>query len=73
VARNYGTFSTFSSDHAPNLCEHPGGKKLGVLTCGKMSYRHIQDGLPTVETRLPLLISQAKSRLESIPFHGSFN
>lgn len=54
-----GTFTTFSSDHAPSMYDHLGGKKLGILAGGEMSYRHIPNGLPGVETRLPLLFSFA--------------
>jgi dihydropyrimidinase len=54
-----GTFTTFSSDHAPSIYDHPRGKKLGILEDGRMSYKHIPNGLPGVETRLPLLFSFA--------------
>ena len=37
----------------------PGGKKLGLMADGRMSYKHIPNGLPGVETRLPLLFSLA--------------
>lgn len=53
-----GTFTTFSSDHAPSTYDHPGGKKLG-LKDGIMRYRDIPNGVPGVETRLPLLFSYA--------------
>lgn len=55
-----GTFTTFSSDHAPSKYDHPGGKKLGLVKInGTASYRNIPNGLPGVETRLPLLFSHA--------------
>lgn len=55
-----GTFTTFSSDHAPSIYDHPGGKKLGLVKInGTASYRNIPNGLPGVETRLPLLFSYA--------------
>ncbi|KAH7370592.1 hypothetical protein BKA65DRAFT_602851 [Rhexocercosporidium sp. MPI-PUGE-AT-0058] len=53
-----GTFTTFSSDHAPSTYDHSGGKKLG-LKDGIMTYKHIPNGVPGVETRLPLLFSHA--------------
>lgn len=48
-----GTFSLFSSDHAPFTFAGPAGKKLGE---GK-GFRWIPNGIPGVETRLPLLFS----------------
>ncbi|KAG9235000.1 hypothetical protein BJ875DRAFT_284197 [Amylocarpus encephaloides] len=59
-----GTFSTFSSDHAPSTYDHAGGKKLGVKD-GVMRYRNIPNGVPGVETRLPLLFSFAGSKPDS--------
>lgn len=53
-----GTFTTFSSDHAPSTYDHSGGKKLGIKD-GIMRYRDIPNGVPGVETRLPLLFSFA--------------
>jgi len=53
-----GTFTTFSSDHAPSTYDHSGGKKLG-LKDGIMTYKSIPNGVPGVETRLPLLFSHA--------------
>jgi dihydropyrimidinase len=53
-----GTFTTFSSDHAPSTYDHAGGKKLG-LKDGIMRYRNIPNGVPGVETRLPLLFNHA--------------
>lgn len=37
----------------------PDGKKLGILANGKMSYRHVPNCLPGVETRLSLLFGFA--------------
>lgn len=55
-----GTFTTFSSDHAPSVYDHLGGKKLGLVKInGTSTYRNIPNGLPGVETRLPLLFSYA--------------
>jgi dihydropyrimidinase len=59
-----GTFTTFSSDHAPSSYDHPNGKKLG-LKSGIMRYRDIPNGVPGVETRLPLLFSYAGSDKDS--------
>lgn len=59
-----GTFTTFSSDHAPSAYDHQGGKKLGFKD-GVMRYRDIPNGVPGVETRLPLLFSHAGSRPDS--------
>jgi len=52
-----GTFTTFSSDHAPSKYEHPGGKKLGLVD-GIPRFSKIPNGLPGLETRLALLFSQ---------------
>ena len=52
-----GTFTTFSSDHAPSKYDHPGGKKLGLVD-GIPRFSKIPNGLPGIETRLPLLFSQ---------------
>ncbi|MBV6274088.1 dihydropyrimidinase [Alcaligenaceae bacterium CGII-47] len=47
-------FSVFSSDHAPFSYEDPQGKKLN----GKeQKFQHIPNGIPGLETRLPLLFS----------------
>ncbi|CZT42275.1 related to DAL1-Allantoinase [Rhynchosporium secalis] len=53
-----GTFTTFSSDHAPSTYDHSGGKRLG-LRDGVMVFKDIPNGVPGVETRLPLLFSHA--------------
>ncbi|WP_449413282.1 dihydropyrimidinase [Pandoraea soli] len=51
-ALKQGVFSVFSSDHAPFNYEDPQGKKPG----GKpQSFEHIPNGIPGIETRLPLL------------------
>lgn len=48
------TFSIFSSDHAPFSYDDPKGKKA----CGdKPSFDKVANGIPGVETRLPLLFS----------------
>ena len=49
-----GLFTIFSSDHAPFRYDAPEGKKPG----GKeVAFRHIPNGIPGIETRLPLLFS----------------
>lgn len=49
-----GTVTVFSSDHAPSRYDHPEGKKKGLIN-GLPHYKQIPNGLPGVETRLPLL------------------
>jgi len=50
-----GLFTVFSSDHAPFRYEAPEGKKPN----GKeVAFRHIPNGIPGLETRLPLLYSE---------------
>ncbi|EPQ51462.1 D-hydantoinase [Gloeophyllum trabeum ATCC 11539] len=51
-----GTFTTFSSDHAPSKFDHPQGKKAGLVN-GTTSFRKIPNGLPGLETRVPVLFS----------------
>jgi dihydropyrimidinase len=58
-----GLFTIFSSDHAPFRYEDPNGKKLG----GKdVPFRYIPNGIPGLETRLPLLFSEGvlKGRID---------
>lgn len=53
-----GTFTTISSDHAPTKYNHPNGKLKGLHghePHGK--FKHIPNGLPGLETRLPLLFT----------------
>lgn len=52
-----GTFTTFSSDHAPSKHSHPSGKQLGLID-GIPRFSKIPNGLPGLETRVPLLFSQ---------------
>lgn len=48
-------FTVFSSDHAPFRWDTPDGKHPG----GKeVPFRHIPNGIPGIETRLPLLYSE---------------
>ena len=50
-----GVFHVLSSDHAPFSYEDPHGKKLG----GKeVAFPYIPNGIPGLETRLPLLFSE---------------
>jgi dihydropyrimidinase len=50
-----GLFTVFSSDHAPFRYEDPQGKKIGGQ---EVPFRHIPNGIPGLETRLPLLYSE---------------
>jgi dihydropyrimidinase len=49
-----GLFDVFSSDHAPFRYDDAKGKKLGGR---EVAFRHIPNGIPGLETRLPLLYS----------------
>ena len=49
-----GLFTVFSSDHAPFRYDAPEGKKPGGE---EVAFRHIPNGIPGIETRLPLLFS----------------
>jgi dihydropyrimidinase len=54
-----GLFTVFSSDHAPFNYDDPHGKRLG----GKeVPFRHVPNGIPGLETRLPLLFSEGVQR-----------
>jgi dihydropyrimidinase len=50
-----GLFTIFSSDHAPFRYDDPHGKKPGGE---EVAFRHIPNGIPGLETRLPLLYSE---------------
>lgn len=50
-----GLFSVFSSDHAPFRYDDPAGKKPGGR---EVDFDHIPNGIPGLETRLPLLYSE---------------
>jgi dihydropyrimidinase len=50
-----GLFTVFSSDHAPFRYDAPEGKKPGGE---EVAFRHIPNGIPGIETRLPLLYSE---------------
>ncbi|MEI4472895.1 dihydropyrimidinase [Frigidibacter sp. MR17.24] len=50
-----GTFDLFSSDHCPFRFEDPAGKDVpGART----SFRWVPNGIPGIETRLPILFSE---------------
>ena len=50
-----GLFTVFSSDHAPFRYDAPEGKKPGGR---EVPFRHIPNGIPGLETRMPLLYSE---------------
>ena len=50
-----GLFTVLSSDHAPFHYDAPEGKKPGGA---EVAFRHIPNGIPGLETRLPLLYSE---------------
>lgn len=58
-----GTITVLSSDHAPATFDHPCGKKGKAMAtatvdeqgCVHPDFRNVPNGLPGVETRLPLL------------------
>lgn len=52
---NDGLFTLFSSDHAPFRYDAPEGKKPGGE---EVAFRHIPNGIPGLETRMPLLYSE---------------
>jgi dihydropyrimidinase len=52
---NDGLFTIFSSDHAPFRYEGENGKKPAGE---EVSFRHIPNGIPGIETRLALLYSE---------------
>ena len=62
-----GVFNIFSSDHAPFRFDDTKGKKLYGTDA---SFRYIPNGIPGIETRLPLLFSEGvgKGRIELTRF-----
>lgn len=58
-----GTFDLFSSDHCPFRYDDDAGK---LNEKGKRSFRWIPNGIPGVETRLPILFSEGvgKGRID---------
>ncbi|WP_349040294.1 dihydropyrimidinase [Agrobacterium sp. SORGH_AS 787] len=58
-----GVFDLFSSDHCPFRYNDPTGK---LNPQGRKSFRHVPNGIPGVETRLPILFSEGvmKGRID---------
>ncbi|MGJ7043670.1 dihydroorotase-like cyclic amidohydrolase [Shinella sp. BE166] len=54
-----GTFDLFSSDHCPFRYDDDSGK---LNEKGKRNFRWIPNGIPGVETRLPILFSEGVSK-----------
>jgi len=56
-------FSVFSSDHCPFRYDDPEGK---LVERGRTSFRWVPNGIPGVETRLPILFSEGvvKGRID---------
>jgi dihydropyrimidinase len=54
-----GVFQTFSSDHCPFRYEGTDGKQSPK---GRTSFRWVPNGIPGVETRLPILFSEGVSK-----------
>jgi len=52
-------FSLFSSDHCPFRYDDPHGK---LVPRGRTSFRWVPNGIPGVETRLPILFSEGVGR-----------
>jgi dihydropyrimidinase len=50
-----GVFQVFSSDHCPFRYDDPAGK---LTPKGRSSFRWVPNGIPGVETRLPILFSE---------------
>lgn len=50
-----GIFNVFSSDHCPFRYDDPAGK---LIPKGRTSFRWVPNGIPGVETRLPILFSE---------------
>ncbi|ATX64522.1 dihydropyrimidinase [Roseinatronobacter bogoriensis] len=54
-----GTFDLFSSDHCPFKYNSPDGK---LNPRGAKNFRHIPNGIPGVETRMPILFSEGVNK-----------
>ena len=54
-----GVFQTFSSDHCPFRYDDPQGK---LTPKGRSSFRWVPNGIPGIETRLPILFSEGVSK-----------
>lgn len=57
-----GLITVISSDHAPSTYNHPQGKTKPLTTSTPAIFTQIPNGLPGVETRLPLLFHAATSK-----------
>lgn len=72
-----GTFTTISSDHAPATFDHPCGKKgkaMGTAEvdehgCVHSDFRSVPNGLPGIETRLPLIFNRTFDPTSGYQFH----
>jgi dihydropyrimidinase len=62
-----GVFQVFSSDHAPFRYDDPQGKQSAGT---EASFRYVPNGVPGIETRLPLLFSEGvqKGRMDITTF-----
>jgi dihydropyrimidinase len=58
-----GTVTTISSDHAPGRYDHPMGKKKGKV--GGLDFTKTPNGLPGLETRLPLMMTYGVGQQKS--------
>ncbi len=58
-----GTFQLLSSDHSPSRYDDPRGKMVGGT---EASFRTVPNGIPGIETRLPLMFSEGvgKGRID---------
>jgi len=54
-----GVFALFSSDHCPFRYDDPHGK---LAPKGRTSFRWVPNGIPGVETRLPILFSEGVNK-----------
>jgi dihydropyrimidinase len=54
-----GIFTLFSSDHCPFRYDDPAGK---LTPRGRSSFRWVPNGIPGIETRLPILFSEGVSK-----------
>lgn len=72
-----GTFTTISSDHAPATFDHPNGKKGKAMEtasvdehgCVHSDFRFVPNGLPGIETRLPLIFNRTFDPTAGYRFH----
>ncbi|MGO4852324.1 dihydropyrimidinase [Phaeovulum sp. W22_SRMD_FR3] len=62
-----GTFDIFSSDHCPFRFDDPKGKDVAGA---RTAFRWVPNGIPGIETRLPILFSEgvSKSRISAERF-----